>query len=56
MRIRSSTTGSGDLTLCEIQVPLGQWVAPGKVPFPGYLAGRQDSLAIIGNLSEGNPQ
>lgn len=56
MIINSSATGSGDLVLCELQVALAQWVAPGKFPFPGYVEGRYDSLAIAGNLGEGNPE
>jgi hypothetical protein len=32
------TAGSGDSALCELQVPLSRWVAPGKGPFP-WLSG-----------------
>jgi hypothetical protein len=45
-------TGSGDRTLCELQAPLAPVVVPGKAPSQGYVANRQDSLAMVGNLSK----
>jgi hypothetical protein len=35
----SPTAGSGDPALCELQVPLTRWIAPGKSPFPGLRGG-----------------
>jgi hypothetical protein len=35
----SPTTWSGDRALCELQVPLAQWLAPDKGPFPGLRGG-----------------
>jgi hypothetical protein len=43
----STTTGSGDLPLCEFQVQLI------RSPSQGHVEGRQDSLVVVGNFSEG---
>jgi hypothetical protein len=37
--IDKQSTGSGELALFELQVPSVQWVALGKVSFPGLLDG-----------------
>jgi hypothetical protein len=49
----SPTARSGDLALCELQVPLARWVAACKGRFLQSRDGWQDSLAaMVGNLSK----
>jgi hypothetical protein len=44
-----TTTGIGDPALCELHVSLTRWVAFGKRCPQGYMVGRKDSLATVGD-------
>jgi hypothetical protein len=52
---RVQLQGVATLPYARSRFPLTRWAAHDKEPFAGLVAGRQDCLATIGNLREGNP-